>query len=212
MRQDGLDSQNDIAPDVDNGFSGAVDTLSKLTHQLISLRQPAVYDRLTVRGKGNDDAREILEMIQPDQLLSVPVIRVDAAQAMLAALWLWHDWLDQSHKISQDLHSLDGSFWHAILHRREGDFSNSKYWYAKAEGHPILPAIGANVAAAINHLPADKSLLRLLRDGWDPDALVDLVAEVSRAPADPRVSTVRAVQRLEWRMLFDHCARRASIK
>src|SRR5258706_7751564 len=71
------------------------------------------------------------------------------------------------------------AFWHAIMHRREGDFSNSKYWYAKADEHSILPSIGVHVGTAINHLPADKSLLRVLRGGGDPDAFVDLVEDGS---------------------------------
>lgn len=101
------------------------------------------------------------------------------------------------------------AFWHAIMHRREGDFSNSKYWYEKVGRHSILPAIGANVGEAINPLAADKSLLRLLRDGWDPKAFVDLVKDVNSDPGDPRLRTVIAIQRVEWQMLFDHCTRRA---
>lgn len=102
------------------------------------------------------------------------------------------------------------SFWHAIMHRREGDFSNSKYWYDRAGAHPIFPALAANAAVAINPLPADKSLLRLLSDGWDPDAFVDLVEQVAARPQDPRLRTVQELQRMEWQMLFDHCTREAA--
>lgn len=104
------------------------------------------------------------------------------------------------------------AFWHAIMHRREGDFSNSLYWYAKVGQHSIMPAIGANVGEAINPLPVDKSLMRLLRDGWNPAAFVDLVEEVNGRPGDPRLRTVVAIQRVEWQMLFDHCTRQASGK
>ncbi len=101
------------------------------------------------------------------------------------------------------------AFWHAVMHRLEGDFSNSQYWYAKVGSHPILPAIGATVGAAINHLPADKSLLGLLRDDWNPYAFVELVEEVNGKPNDPRRATVIAIQQVEWQMLFDHCTRQA---
>ena len=215
MRQDGRMQLNDAqraaepAQNANDSLLGAVDTLSPLAHNLLKLNRETAYTNPVVRGEGNEDARAMLDLLGPDQLLSVPVRKNDAARAMLAGLWLWHDWLGESHVISQGLHDSAGNFWHAIMHRREGDFSNSKYWYAKAGRHPILPAIGVHVASAINHLPADKSLLRVLRDGWEPDAFVDLVEEVSDRANDPRLPVVVAIQKIEWQMLFDHCAREA---
>jgi hypothetical protein len=202
--------------DPDNALLGAVDTLSPLAHNLLKLGRADAYARPVVRGGGgNDDARAMLEIVQPDQLLGVPVTNPTAARAMLSGLWLWHDWLDESHTISQSLHDADGSFWHAIMHRREGDFWNSKYWYDKVGSrHPAVAAIGQHAGAAINHLPADKSLLRLLSGGggWSPHAFVDLVEEVSGRANDPRLPAVVAVQRIEWQLLFDHCTRRAGGK
>jgi hypothetical protein len=63
-------------------------------------------------------------------------------RSVLSALWLWHDYLDESHIISQKIDTPTGSFWHAIMHRREGDFSNSKYWYARCADHPALGDAG----------------------------------------------------------------------
>ena len=40
----------------------------------------------------------------------------DMANACLAGLWLYHDFLDESHTISQDLPTAEGSYWHARLH------------------------------------------------------------------------------------------------
>jgi hypothetical protein len=45
----------------------------------------------------------------------------------LSGLWLLAGDLDQSHSISQDLTSAEGSFWHGIMHRREADFGNAKF-------------------------------------------------------------------------------------
>ncbi|RYZ20526.1 MAG: hypothetical protein EOP49_47570 [Sphingobacteriales bacterium] len=54
-------------------------------------------------------------------------------------LSLWYegkgDW-DGSHNIAQDIHTSDGSWIHAYLHRKEGDPGNAAYWYRKA-GKPI---------------------------------------------------------------------------
>src|SRR5688500_4990238 len=55
----------------------------------------------------------------------------DFASACMAGLWLYHDFLDESHAISQDLHTVEGSYWHAIMHRREPDAWNSKYWFRR---------------------------------------------------------------------------------
>ena len=48
---------------------------------------------------------------------------------------LWHDgkgdW-NASHNIAQDVHSADGSWVHAYLHRKEGDQWNAGYWYRQA--------------------------------------------------------------------------------
>lgn len=50
-------------------------------------------------------------------------------------LALWHegrgDW-DASHNIAQDVHSKEGSWIHAYLHRVEGDIWNADYWYNRA--------------------------------------------------------------------------------
>ncbi len=46
------------------------------------------------------------------------------------------------------------AFWHAIVHRREGDFSNSKYWYARCEGHAVLGVMAAQAAPVLNPMPA----------------------------------------------------------
>lgn len=50
-------------------------------------------------------------------------------------LALWHDargdW-EAGHNIAQDIHSRDGSWLHAYLHRKEGDLWNAGYWYRQA--------------------------------------------------------------------------------
>ena len=52
---------------------------------------------------------------------------------LLVALWYdgKNDW-EGSHNIAQDIHSNDGSWIHAYLHRKEGDAGNAAYWYRKA--------------------------------------------------------------------------------
>lgn len=52
---------------------------------------------------------------------------------------LWHDargdWA-KAHDICQQAKSQEGDWVHAYLHRKEGDFGNAGYWYARA-GRPM---------------------------------------------------------------------------
>lgn len=58
-------------------------------------------------------------------------------QPLLVALWhdARGDW-ERAHNIAQDVHSNDGSWVHAYLHRKEGDQWNAGYWYRRA-GHKM---------------------------------------------------------------------------
>src|SRR5258706_3132231 len=96
------------------------------------------------------------------------------------------------------------SFWHAIMHRREGDFSNAKYWYARCTSHPVLQTMAPFVNDILHPLPADKSFLRLTHGGWNPNAFVDLSEQLHTRPTDPRHSVAVALQKLESRLFFDH--------
>jgi hypothetical protein len=163
-----------------------------------------------VRGPGTIEAKQRLDTLKPEQLVVGSFKNRDETRALLAALWLWHDWLDESHALSQQVHSSTGSFWHAIMHRREGDFSNSKYWYARCADHPVLKTIAAQAGSIVHPLPADKALLRLVSRGWSPEAFVDLVEAVHDLPDDPRHQACVRLQQLEWRVLFEHGTRAAA--
>ena len=52
---------------------------------------------------------------------------------LLEAMWYdaKGDW-EASHNIAQEIHSKEGAWIHAYLHRKEGDEGNAAYWYARA--------------------------------------------------------------------------------
>lgn len=105
---------------------------------------------------------------------------VAARPPLQAGLWLYIDELDRSHTISQSIHDATGSFWHGIMHRREGDFSNSHYWFNRVGNHPAMAGI----------------------PGYDAHAFVDAVA-TRHSSAPPELV---AMQRDEWAALFAWCA------
>lgn len=51
----------------------------------------------------------------------------------LKAMWYdaKNDW-EEAHNIAQNIHSPEGSWIHAYLHRKEGDHVNASYWYHRA--------------------------------------------------------------------------------
>jgi hypothetical protein len=116
------------------------------------------------------------------------VIQPDWADACLAGMWLLFDFLDESHSISQRLSIREGSYWHAIMHRREPDAWNSKYWFRRVGLHPIFEQIAP---------------------GYDPFTFIDR-CEAVRATGTPEESYCRAIQRREWQLLFDWCFQQAT--
>ena len=171
---------------------------------------PRAYESLVFEGPAPALAQQLLDGVEPKQLLAAPAALPSAGAALLAGLWLWHDGLDECHRIVQkpsDEGDATFAFWHAMMHRREGDFSNSKYWYARAGSHPAVQILAAQAGGIVNQAPADKSLLRLIARGWDSRALVDLVEAVHGDPSDARRAIAVQLQKLEWKVLWDFCAR-----
>jgi hypothetical protein len=167
------------------------------------------YGRLVVEGRGNGPLAKSVGKLSAEKMFAKPVKHKDDAAAALAGLWLWVDALDECHKIAQDLVSPTGSFWHAIMHRREGDFSNAKYWYRRCPNHHVMKMLGAISSSLVQGFESDRLAMRVISGGWNPDALVDLVEEVNERPSDPRFDLAVKLQRAEWTGLFEYCVHRA---
>lgn len=167
-------------------------------------------DRLNPLGPGQPNAalRARLAALTPAILLAPHPIRdEEMGRACLAGLWLYHDFLDESHAISQDLATPVGSYWHALMHRREPDFWNSKYWFRRVGTHPVFEPL--RTAAARLAADATGPAAFLARQAsWEPLAFVDL-CEASSDEAAPFHELCRRVQHAEWELLFAHCYERA---
>ena len=186
------------------------DVLTPLAATILTQSGESTYGALTVNGQAPSAAASAkLKGVTPQQLFARPIKNPDDAKAALAGLWLWLDQLNESHVIAQDILSPTGSFWHAILHRREGDFSNAKYWYRRCESHQVNKMMGAVASSLAGNMTDDRLVAHAVGEGWNPIGFVDLVQAVHQKPADPRYDLAVRLQRAEWEALFTHCVRAA---
>jgi hypothetical protein len=152
-----------------------------------------------------------LESLEQDAAFAPFTIRDRAlAAACRAGLWLFFDFLDEAHTISQELHTPEGSAWHAILHRREPDYDNAKYWFRHLGEHAIFEPLRIEAAKLAADAPSPAAYLRTQKR-WDPFAFVDL-CEVNAAEDAPAHELCRHIQHVEWQLLFDHCHRLGFIR
>ncbi|TWU48382.1 hypothetical protein [Rubripirellula reticaptiva] len=118
-----------------------------------------------------------------------PGLTDHARQSCFAAFWLLAGDLDRSHSISQDDGSPDGSFWHGIMHRREGDYGNAKYWFRRAGEHPAFAEIEKRSDGIYGGYSsfADACQLAVQAGNRDADQLMN-------------------VQWIEWQVMFIQCS------
>jgi len=132
------------------------------------------------------------------------------AEACLAGLWLRANDLDASHRVSQGVDNPTGSYWHAIMHRREPDYSNARYWFAKVGDHPVYAPLHERAAAlAAEAGPPGPAAFLVEQPAWNPSAFNDFVEEVIGRGGDAERLAL-AVQDAEWWLLFEHSFDRAT--
>jgi hypothetical protein len=137
------------------------------------------------------------------------IVDHDMAACCLAGAWLVHDYLDESHTISQGVETTSGSFWHGVMHRREGDYSNAKYWFRRVGAHEVFRELGLCIGKIVGD-ESETALARRIapRGKFDPFAMVDACQAALRSGGADKEFFLR-VQQAEWELLFDHCYRQA---
>jgi len=161
-------------------------------------------------GEPNARAKSTLTALTIEKAFAPNVIDDDAmARACLAGIWLHHNFLEESHQISQSIATPTGSYWHGIMHRREMDFSNSKYWFHRVGEHPIFGSLHRAAAElAVTHAREAPTNFLLNQSRWDPFAFIDLCENCVQRQS-PAETLCRQIQQTEWNLLFEYCYQQA---
>ena len=133
-----------------------------------------------------------------------------AWSALKAGLLLWNDDLDGCHTIAQDLTDEFGAYLHGVMHRREPDYGNSKYWFRRVGDHPLFPELRAAALELLRDAAGLDDYRTALTSGktWDPFRMIDWCEAASE---EREVSFLRAMQAIELQGLTKYWLDRARL-
>jgi hypothetical protein len=139
--------------------------------------------------------------VDPDPLDFHPTPEWRAIEAGIAQ---FNDDLELSHHLAQGIEGHpDGDYWHAIMHRREPDFGNAKYWFRRFRQHPVFPLLVSMAAACLHDLAFDANVAwktRLTANAdWDPLAFVDMC---EAAASDEESEFGLVARQIQWWEMF----------
>lgn len=112
----------------------------------------------------------------------------NASSFVTAALHLLNDDLDNAHRLVQAQEgNQTADYLHMLVHRREGDWSNTGYWVRRTGPHPIYDALTPTAETG----PAENATASY-GGGWDPNAMVDRCRQADKGKPDTETATAVA--------------------
>ncbi len=165
---------------------------SELTHQIQDLSLEMLFDGQSVKDSTMGDALQ-------------------------SGLLLWNDAPDASHTISQGIESRTSSYWHGIMHRREPDYSNAKYWFGRVGVHPTFPSLRERALALLQSGSTESDSLADYAEAiektedWDAFRFVDWCQAADRDRSTPEAvkAFLQTIQVEEIKLLLNYSYQQA---
>jgi hypothetical protein len=138
-------------------------------------------------------------------------VPAEASRLLKATALLYQDHHDAAHDLVQDGSDTDSALIHAILHRREPDFWNAKYWFRRAMDHPIYQELVSQASRLASDDATRRTVQTLTMAGSvDPFRFVDEIESVSHARTrGPEATFLRQLQHAEFEALVKYLLRPA---
>lgn len=162
------------------------------------------------------DRRWLMPHLSKQGLISQSRSAADAV-AVLAGLLQIHGFLEESHQQSQSVQGAgrhrSADYWHGVMHRREPDYGNAKYWFRRVGRHPVFPSLAAQAQEILGRCKSPESQRWQTKlatpAGWDAEAFIDLCAACGDDEEAPLSLAVREIQWQEMRLLMHQSYRDA---
>jgi len=131
---------------------------------------------------------------------------------LIAALHLRNESLNLSHSYAQQIeHDATGAYWHGMMHRMAGDYSNARYWFWQAGQHPVISQVQLRVANWLQQHwngqmeePRINDILQSFqRGGWNSVQFIELL-QLSSILQEESVRLLECIQAQEIEVLFQY--------
>lgn len=189
---------------------------SAIAHVIGKLEAGNPLPTLVPQKAWSSELTNTLEAASLDELFDGASLKnTTFAEAIKSGLLLWNDALDESHTISQGLADQTGSYWHGIMHRREPDYPNSKYWFGRVGAHPIFPALRERALELFNETANPSDALTEIgkaitaQENWDSYQFVDWCQAAEGASDSDVTGFLQQVQAEEIKLLLAYSYRNA---
>ena len=137
------------------------------------------------------DAAAILGGADPLPDAPLPLLR--------AGLFYYHNAIEDSHREAARAEGDLAAYWHGMVHRREGDFDNARYWMRRAGEQPIFQELHGRAAEGAPNMGRQSN--------WDPFLFVNLCEQYKYGAHEYR-KEIGTLQRVEFAVMFDYVWRR----
>ena len=160
------------------------------------------------QNQGSPTILKNIHELSNEELFGRAIEESDMAQAARAGLILEAGGWNDAHRIVQELDTPEAQYWHGIVHRREPDSSNAKYWFRSVGNHPVMDQLVRILSESVG--PDKVFFQRFIENGkWNPFKYVDACMASHESGGNERLPLLLDIQQKEFTALLDYCIQHA---